>query len=43
MIKWVITVPAIWRDVSKRFMREAAFKVNKYNLSVRNSYIINVS
>ena len=28
-IKWVITVPAIWKDSSKQFMREATEKVNR--------------
>ena len=28
LIRWVITVPAIWNDKAKSFMREAAFKVN---------------
>lgn len=27
-IMWVLTVPAIWDDPSKQFMREAAEKVN---------------
>ena len=26
-IRWVLTVPAIWNDPSKQFMREAAEKV----------------
>ena len=26
-IKWVLTVPAIWNDQSKQFMRESAEKV----------------
>lgn len=26
-IRWVITVPAIWSEESKQFMREAAYKV----------------
>lgn len=26
-IRWVITVPAIWRPAAKQFMREAAYKV----------------
>jgi long-subunit acyl-CoA synthetase (AMP-forming) len=26
-IQWVITVPAIWTDAAKQFMREAAQKV----------------
>ena len=26
-IRWVLTVPAIWSDSSKQFMREAAEKV----------------
>ena len=29
MIRWVVTVPAIWTEESKQFMREAAFKVNQ--------------
>ena len=28
MIKWVITIPAIWNDKAKQFMREAAFEVS---------------
>ena len=32
-IRWVITVPAIWPDESKLFMREAAFKVRFYQHS----------
>ena len=27
-IKWVLTVPAIWADSAKQFMREAAEKVS---------------
>ena len=27
LIRWVITVPAIWSDASKQFIREAALKV----------------
>lgn len=31
-IHWVLTVPAIWTDSAKQFMREAADKVNtSYN------------
>ena len=26
-IKWVLTVPAIWSDAAKQFMREAAVEV----------------
>ena len=26
-VRWVITVPAIWRQQSKQFMREAAYMV----------------
>ena len=29
-IQWVLTVPAIWNDPAKQFMREAAEKVKKY-------------
>lgn len=27
-IRWVITVPAIWRQPAKQFMRQAAYKVS---------------
>lgn len=29
-IRWVLTVPAIWSDTAKSFMREAAIKVFVY-------------
>lgn len=28
-VRWVITVPAIWKMPAKQFMREAAYKVGK--------------
>jgi len=28
-LRWVVTVPAIWTDVSKQFTREAAEQVRK--------------
>ena len=27
-VRWVLTVPAIWSDSAKQFMRESAEKVN---------------
>jgi len=27
-VKWIITVPAIWSDAAKQFMREAAEQVS---------------
>ena len=27
-VRWVITVPAIWRQQAKQFMREAAYQVS---------------
>ena len=35
-IRWVITVPAIWRQKAKQFIREAAYEVNalKYNYTI---------
>ncbi|KAH3775529.1 hypothetical protein DPMN_176932 [Dreissena polymorpha] len=27
-IKWVVTVPAMWNDVSKQFIRKAAIEVH---------------
>lgn len=32
-IRWVLTVPAIWSDSAKQFMREAAEKVRQLLLS----------
>ena len=31
-IHWVLTVPAIWSDAAKQFMREAAIQVFIYSL-----------
>ena len=28
-IRWVITVPAIWKEPAKQFMRETAYEVNQ--------------
>ena len=28
LIRWVLTVPAIWKDKAKQFMREAFYEVN---------------
>lgn len=28
-VRWVITVPAIWKMPAKQFMREAAYKVDR--------------
>lgn len=28
-IRWVLSVPAIWTDISKQFMRESAVKVKQ--------------
>lgn len=28
-VRWVITVPAIWKMPAKQFMREAAYKVDQ--------------
>ena len=29
-IRWVITVPAIWKDSAKKFMRQAAEQVSEH-------------
>lgn len=29
-IRWVITVPAVWRQPAKQFMREAAYLVGPH-------------
>ena len=31
-ILWVVTVPAIWTEVAKKFMRTAAERVSKWSL-----------
>jgi hypothetical protein len=33
-ITWVLTVPAIWSDPAKQFMREAAVKVFIFSSSI---------
>ena len=32
-VKWVLTVPAIWKQPAKQFMREASYEVCLYDLS----------
>jgi hypothetical protein len=32
-VRWVITVPAIWRQRAKQFMREAAYEVKQNSRS----------
>ena len=32
-IHWVLTVPAIWNDAAKQFMREAAVQVDFFKYS----------
>ncbi|ELU17210.1 hypothetical protein CAPTEDRAFT_133364 [Capitella teleta] len=39
-IRWVITVPAIWSDAAKQFMREAAFKAGVRNINKPMQLII---
>ena len=33
-IHWILTVPAIWTDAAKQFMREAASQVSEFFFSV---------
>lgn len=35
-VLWVLTVPAIWTDSAKFFMRKAALKVNFWNIFIIN-------
>ena len=35
-VMFVITVPAIWNDASKQFMREAAIKVSYSDITIYN-------
>jgi len=40
LIAWVITIPAIWNEPAKQFMREAAIEVNnKIERSIKLLYI----
>ena len=38
-IRWVITVPAIWQQPAKQFMRAAAYDVSQGPLSAWRNYI----
>lgn len=29
-VRWVVTVPAIWKQPAKQFMREAAYQVQNF-------------
>jgi len=35
-IRWIISVPAIWKEPAKQFMRQAAYQVSKKNLILFN-------
>lgn len=37
-IHWVITVPAIWNDAAKQFMKIAAGQVRKIKVNARDYY-----
>jgi hypothetical protein len=39
-VQWVLTVPAIWNEPAKQFMREAALEVNHYILKVHGNLLI---
>lgn len=39
-IKWVLTVPAIWDDSAKQFMRDAAEQVHSLNISIRKYWML---
>jgi hypothetical protein len=41
-IKWVLTVPAIWGDAAKKYMRQCAIEVSKIFISF-DSYSCNVN
>ena len=43
-VRWVITVPAIWQQRSKQFMREAAYMVRRTDISAcyHSSYIFRI-
>ena len=39
-IKWVVTVPAIWNDTAKQFMREAAEMVGEFSREIYSTRTI---
>lgn len=40
VIRWVITVPAIWKASAKQFMRQAAYEVKRTYLKKRNVHVL---
>ena len=43
-IRWVITVPAIWRQKAKQFMREAAYEAGIGGMSIsKNTFTVILS
>jgi len=38
-VRWIITVPAIWKEPAKQFMRQAAYQVRSY-YSLRNLVVL---
>ena len=42
-VRWVITVPAIWRQNAKQFMREAAYEVLNHILNLSHSLYLSIS
>lgn len=43
-IQWILTVPAIWSDAAKQFMREAAYKVSclRNCIPIRSKYAVTI-
>lgn len=39
-VKWVITVPAIWKAPAKQFMRAAAYNVSIYSVNITTIEIL---
>ncbi len=35
-VQWVVTVPAIWRQKAKQFMREAAYQVGHFYAKIND-------
>jgi len=35
-VRWIITVPAIWNEQAKQFMRQAAYEVTNASACYRN-------
>jgi hypothetical protein len=42
-VRWVVTVPAIWKQPAKQFMREAAYQVKDFLCQSLYLFMINIA